>query len=361
MENENSMSEPTKELVLDLDRLVGENEEKLQYELAKIEQTLKKESKIYTNLPIKVLSILGGLLSALFFIGFLGIAGIFGSGSAMVVLGLAVVIISIMINNAKDTTILDTMSISGLVIGGTLLCLGFIEANDSAVSACLVLMILSLIIISFCKGYIIHFLSILTFHLSFLWIFILNDAGDLVHVYTAYLVGTLLTVFLFESTFVTSSKKLNTLYKPLLTGTVFAFCVLLICLGHKKTIDFTITHDWISMSIISMGLLAIVVHIIKPFGWSLVKKLGVVLGLFVMLAPTYYFPSIAGTLLILLCAYHTSQRTSLVVGVAGLVYFTSLYYYDLKYTLLTKSIVLMVMGALFLIAYAVVYKRIKSR
>ena len=50
-----------------------------------------------------------------------------------------------------------------------------------------------------------------------------------------------------------------------------------------------------------------------------------------------------------------------VLAIIALIYFVSRYYYDLNLTLLTKSIVMMVSGVLFLIAFALLRKKLNPR
>jgi|GEM_PF-2926156 len=54
-----------------------------------------------------------------------------------------------------------------------------------------------------------------------------------------------------------------------------------------------------------------------------------------------------------------SHRTGTALAVVALLYFITRHYYDLNLTLLTKSLVMMISGVLFLTAYLILRKKLR--
>jgi len=62
----------------------------------------------------------------------------------------------------------------------------------------------------------------------------------------------------------------------------------------------------------------------------------------------------------LVVSFYSGHRAGIAIGAMALVYFVILFYYDLHLTLLTKSVILMVNGALFLGGYFLIHKKLKA-
>jgi len=79
-----------------------------------------------------------------------------------------------------------------------------------------------------------------------------------------------------------------------------------------------------------------------------------------LLAPTIMNPAIAGSLLIVLLSFSINYKTGLGLGIVAFIFFVSQYYYDLQFSLLTKSTILFASGILFLMIYLFVSQKTKT-
>ncbi len=70
-----------------------------------------------------------------------------------------------------------------------------------------------------------------------------------------------------------------------------------------------------------------------------------------LLTSTLLSPAISGAFLIILVSVLVHYKTGLAIGILAFIYFIIQYYYDLNFTLLTKSILLMSSGVVFLAFY----------
>jgi len=137
----------------------------------------------------------------------------------------------------------------------------------------------------------------------------------------------------------------------LITGLVFV--------GQRGIFDFGIKHIWAS-SIITIPLTIYLISIIaKIIGITKAKSLYLIYSVSILfLIPTAISPAISGALLILLLSFLVNYKSGLVIGVISFIYFISQYYYDLNFTLLTKSIILFVSGIVFLLFYVFTHKKL---
>ena len=79
-----------------------------------------------------------------------------------------------------------------------------------------------------------------------------------------------------------------------------------------------------------------------------------------VLIPLLFAPFILGVIVLILISFLVNYKTGLVIGILSIVYFISRYYYDLDFTLLTKSILLFVSGIIFLLLYILTNKKLNT-
>ncbi len=312
------------------------------------------ERKLENNrgMAIKVLSIFGGILSSLAFLGFLFILGVYESNSGMLVLGLGLVASAIMLSNRFDKLVIDALSVCMYVVGFILLMVAFISL-DFHEDAILILSILfSLIILFLGKNYLLAFISVITVGLSLLLLIISNDAYEAVHIYIVLYAVGITYFFLEEAALLTSASLVARLYNPVRIGLIISLLMGILMLGRHRLIPSSNSFIWISSAAIILCVLFTIRTILVDLQIGPKNKAYVIYALSLLaLLPTVLAPAISGSLLIALLSYKVNYKTGFVIGLATLVYAIGQYYYDLQFTLLTKSILLMVSGALFLLFY----------
>ncbi len=312
------------------------------------------ERKLENNrgMAIKVLSIFGGILSSFAFLGFLFILGIYDSSSGMLVLGLGLVASAILLSNRFDKLIIDALSVCMYVVGFILLMVAFISLDFHEDAILMLSIILSLITLFFGKNYLLSFISVVAVGLSLLLLIISNDAHEAVHFYIVlYAVG--ITYFLLEeASLLTGASLVARLYEPVRIGLVVSLLMGILMLGRDRLIPSSNNFIWISSAAIIVCVLFTIRTILVDLQIGPKNKTYVIYVLSLLsLLPTVLAPAISGSLLIVLLSYKVNYKTGFVIGLVALVYSIGQYYYDLKFTLLTKSILLMVSGTLFLFFY----------
>ncbi len=101
----------------------------------------------------------------------------------------------------------------------------------------------------------------------------------------------------------------------------------------------------------AMGLLAYVAAVTE--GRTLRTRAGAIVGALLLAAAAYRAPGISAAVLVLLAGLGTGQRALAAVGIAGMLGYLGVYYYQIDQTLLTKSATLAAAGAVLLVARGV--------
>lgn len=114
-----------------------------------------------SNLTIEVLSIIGGILTAIFFLGFLALASILRSEISCLITGSILIITTLIINRRLTKPFLDAMNITCYIAGCILAGFGMSSNIDVLF---IVLIGISIVTMLLSKGFILTFLSVISFY-----------------------------------------------------------------------------------------------------------------------------------------------------------------------------------------------------
>ena len=319
----------------------------------------QKENK--SSLAIKVLSIFGGFLATLAFLGFLAIVGLYDSEFGLLIFGIGFIISAIWLNKEFDKLIIDTFSISIYVIGFALFAFGLSEMKVDENTISILICVIALCSLFITQNYILSFISVLAISGSFLTLIISNDLYDLIHLYIAVFTLLLTYLFLNEAKIISLNRKLSKLYNPIRIGLVISLLFGLIIIGKRHLIPISENHIWLS-SIVMIFVIIYLVYTISKINEieSLKGKLLIYSLSCLILISTMYSPAISGAIIIILLSFLVNYKTGLVIGTISFIYFISQYYYDLNFTLLIKSIILFSSGIVFLLFYLFTTKKLNT-
>jgi hypothetical protein len=350
-------SEEIKEIIA---YLQSKEDKPLQYNEEAIAAAYQRGTA-HQSLMIKILSVLGGLLASIAFIGFLFLAGLYDAPYGMFFLGIVCIVIAIWLSKQFDQVLLDTVSVSFFVIGFVLLGFGFMELDLSSNVTCISFILLATVALFIVRTYLLVFLAVLVINGSILALILSNNIYYLLHLYAAALAVATTFFFLKEAMLITAGKPFSLLYKPIRTGLVCSFFSGLFLLGKRDLINLSPHYHWIP-SLVIITAIVYLVRIVLPI-LQVLDVRHMVLGCaatVLVLSPTMMAPAITGALLVILLSFLVQYTTGLVLGIMALVYFMAQFYYDLSVTLLTKSILLMASGVLFLVLYLFTRKKLSS-
>jgi uncharacterized membrane protein len=312
------------------------------------------------SLAIKILSVFGGILASLAFLGFLFIAGLYDSKAGLLIVGAFFTASAIYMGKKNDKKIiLDTIIVSFFIIGFLLLGFAFATMNMNENIICVLFIVIAFLSIIIAQNYILSFISTLIISGSILSLILLNNSYELVHIYITAFVAIIACFFLKEAKIITTNNVLSKLYNPIRTGLTFSFLAGLVFVGKKGLLPISTGYNWLSSIVTISAIIYLSSNLFKFLNINKIQhKVGIYIFTVLALLPTAFSPAIPGTILLILLSFYVNYKTGLVLGIAAFIYFISQYYYDLNLTLLTKSILLFSSGVLFIVLYLFIHKNL---
>ncbi|WP_411029876.1 DUF4401 domain-containing protein [Spongiimicrobium sp. 3-5] len=326
-------------------------------EQAILEEYVKKDAN-RSGLAIKIMSVLGGFLATIAFLGFLFIAGLYDSDMGLLLFGSIFIGAAIWLNKVFDKLIIDTLSISMYIIGLLLLGFGMAQFNTNEDLITISIIAIGAGTLMLTQTYVLSFITFLTIAVGTLVLMMSNFLYDFIHLYNTCVMVLLTYVVLNEAKIITMGKKMSRLYDPIRIGLAVALLVGLVCIGKRDLIPISIDYVWVSAIPALFIVIYLVYRIIKILGIENLRDKILIYSLTTLiLATTIFSPSILGAMVLVLLSFLVNYKTSFALGIVALAYFISQYYYDLGFTLLTKSMILFSTGLVFILCYVLSNKK----
>lgn len=343
-----------------LSHLQKKSSKELLYEKENIFKAYQRKED-HQSLAVKILSVFGGLMSGCAFVGFLFLAGLFESTQGLIIFGVLCIASSILLNKATEKIIIDTMSVTFYLIGFVLLGIGLTDSIPDENTLCVIFMLIALCSLLIVQNYIFAFVSILMFNGCIVALLIFNDLTSWMYIYTALVAVFITFLFLNEAKMINLKNIISKLYEPLRSAFVFAFLATFICINEANLSSFSYAYFIISSAVIILAILLVVFRLFKILNITTTPhKTLTFVATAVLLVPTAYSPAISGAILIILLSFMVNYKTGFGLGIIAFIYFISMFYYNLQFTLLTKSIILFSSGILFLAIYSFTRKKLSS-
>ncbi len=299
------------------------------------------------NLTIQVVSIIGGVLTAILFLGFLALAGMLRSDISCLIAGSILLLTTLTISRMVVRSFLDAINITLYIAGCVLISLGI---NTSINLLFITLMGISILTFLLPRGFILPFLSVILFNISFF--------GEAAHVFSSsyplqIAVIPILTLFLLTNIF--ESKLFECIgtenhfsqYRPFHFGLFISGIVSLGGLSINYLISET--NSWLVSCVLSIciwfGILIMVQRIMQVMKVdNTVNQISIHILCIVICLPTVFAPYLSGSLLLILICFHYGYKAECAASLLLFIYAVSKYYYDLNLSLLNKSITLFCIG-----------------
>lgn len=338
-----------------LAHIISHSGEELAMDREIIDAELEKDANTYQGLGIKALSIAGGLLASLFFFIFLGLT-LHNSDIAMIVFGVIAILASVLIDGYVKNRVLDSACFGSYLSGMAMLGGGLdgITRSDNLVVFCLLFTAIATMI--WTRSYILNLFAILIANGCLYAFGQINHLPNYIHFFTGFVAIAYTVLHLKEAEFLAMGTKINVRYNPIADGFLISFFAILIDFCFK--ISRSTGNNWISALVIILIIL-FVVHQVIVFLELEKKQILIYLLSLLVLVPIIFAPTICGAILILLVGFYTGQKFGLALGIIGLIYFVGQFYYDLQYSLLIKSGMMLGTGILFLAAWFILSKQLK--
>lgn len=316
------------------------------------ERAIKRMEARESSWIVKIVSVIGGIMATQFFLGFLLIGGITESPIALSIIGLMLIIGSLFALRKVDLLIADTIAICSYLTGFVLVALAQNLWKVSINQAAVIQLVIALVTLIFIRHTILAFFAFSIVMGCGLFLFFNNSLLAWVQIWPAALSISLVILYEKEAGILCFLGKMASWYRPLLLVVALVFIGMLQLLGKRHLVD-GIGEDFSYVSILLLLLFVRLVFQTVPLFDVLDRNQRIIITAVVtsILLPTLISPAIVGILLLLLLSFRSGDRWIWILSLVSLIVFMSEYYYDLDYTLLTKSYILMGTGAGFLLLY----------
>jgi hypothetical protein len=323
------------------------------------DQALKKNFETNEkdlSLPIKILVILGALLSGLFFMGFLLINGLLESGGGFFTLSAFTLALAVIIEIKYPEKIApNAFSLTFYIIGLSTLSAALFNFEYSLNATLTILILLTIAITLLSKNHITTFSAAIGVNVFFSMLILFNEWMEVLNLHVLLLLVLNYFIFYAENIWIKMPRHFQKMYLPLRGSALISLVGVLSIFGFSKITQLNIELFWVS----SMGLLFCIAYIFQTtsiFNASIkTNRIQTIISI-LLFAPLVLSPAVLGGVFIMLLSFRFKYNTGLVLGAICFIYFIGQFYYDLALTLFTKSLLLMLTGILFLFIYYLLFK-----
>lgn len=329
------------------------------YDEGAILKEQQKRQQATGHKVVRGLTVIGTFMASVLLLSSLFAIGLYENATSMFITGVAGFAGGLWLHRKEEKEVVDTFAISLALMGYT--SIGFALSDWKAQKNLLYLTLglLSAITFYISRRYILPFLSVVSFFsLSYFWI------GDrnipiMAPAISAVILGLLWWLYFREEDIAARFRLLSVHYLALCLGLIVSVLLSHYLFIPMKDVGFAGTkppHYALYFAIpTSFFCLLAQFRISEETGVSsLNARLFLSAGIGLVLALAVYAPAISLSLFLLLLAFRLRYYTGLVLSLVSLLVALSLWYYDLQFSLLTKSILLMTSGSLFLAAFLII-------
>lgn len=301
---------------------------------------------------ITVLSVAGGILACIAFFGFLFIGNLFDTPDVLLFIGIISVVLSIIVSRRYNRILIDTIGISSFLAGLIMIgvAMDYLSTGDTLI--CIALIAVSIVSLFSVRRYAWIFLSILVIHGSLFSLILIYDATTILALYVSALIILVTLLFLYEAKIIMRLKAFPVFYEAGKTAIALGVISGMAYFTGNGVLPHSVVDTWL-LSVVVVGLLiytsfALINRLLQP-GFKLRRALILLAAFSVVL--TLLSPSITGMILLMLLTFYAGNKVLFFMATVALFGFLWWSYYELNFSLLAKSILLMVSGLLFILAY----------
>ena len=315
-----------------------------------VAQTRMQERE--TSWIIKIVSVIGGILATQFFTGFLFVSSILTSAMGSLMVGCIFLVGSLFFIRKTNQLVLDTMAVTIYLLAYVLVGVGLnmLHWNDNA--SAITIMLTAFGALLFIRHTVLAFFTCMILMSGAVFLFYNNHLGNWSQCWPAVLAVFIVGLYWKEAAIIRFHPRCIDWYQPLLITLILFFIGFLQLLGKRHLVEgigtyFSYTSLWL---LILVGW--VLYQILPSFGIVIQSQKWIILVIILLvLLPTLRSPAIAGIILLLLLSFRSGDRWVWIISLLSLVVFMFEFYYDLDYTLLTKSYILMGTGFGLLVFY----------
>lgn len=318
-----------------------------------LEQVFANESPRHGG-AIAVLQVVGGLLGSIAFLGFLFAFGIYQHRFAVIIIGILFFGASVANPWILKRAFPETIGLFLYVIGCFLFTYGLSQYHLDGNMVISVLVLASSLALLLGKGRLIVFTSVLLLAGSLVAYAFENHVEDLIHVVVFVSIAVAGYVTINESKILMMRNRIASISDTVALAFAIAGVGIMNLMNISLHLPFNPYLLWVSG--LAPFFIAVLIINRRVDGSMTVTIISAIF----LLSIAIFAPAIMASIAIILLGYGYNRKVMMVLGILVFFQFTSQFYYDLKFTLLTKSWMLMGTGILGLAGYFLYNKSIRK-
>lgn len=316
------------------------------------------------NRALRIFIVIGTFLASTLAFSTVLAMGFYDSPAAMMIIGLAAIGFGLRIHRQRISDVAETFSLTLIFMGFACIPMALPDWNKFIDLNCLILMTLAAGCFIFSRRQLLSFLSVISFLSLFgLWI---TSKGEplLLPGFSLVMLCLMVTLSLQEGKWISSYRKFSIHYLPVTLALTIAQ-IAVHYLFTVTTAPVLTENQPVKLLYFSIPNIVFCLYVLHSFSREIgivnVKQKSLLLGVIaVILLLTLYTPTISISLCLAVLNFRNRYYTGLIVSAISLVIAIGLYYYDMHFTLLTKSILLMTSGAVILGGFLFIHQSGKA-
>lgn len=310
---------------------------------------IMKYEKEHVSLVIKVITILGGIIGSTFLVASISILFSLNKNPYFVLcFAVILILIAVISSRFNKTLIFDTSFVAILLWGSFLVSISLNQLKVDENLICVYFLVNALFIFLVSKNSYQILIALLMMAGSLLWLIKLQQYSWLFHCYTILIVFALVQLLLNEAKIITSKHFLATNYDSIKIGLIMILLISLGFISSMSTMFSHVAYPWVSsIAPICAILIFLKTLLVKLDISEISNQVIIYFACLIVLILIASSPGIIGSILVLLLCFYTNYKTGAAIAMVSLLYFVSMFYYELGYSLLIKSEIMLASGVIF--------------
>lgn len=309
------------------------------------EQSLEQSGSGVKSTAITIFQTAGGYIASLAFLGLMFTLNIYKHPALVLCIGVPFILISILHNRLPKIHIPDTIGVFIFMVGCFMTIYGVSLYDLQTNMAIGLVTLISLATISLSENKIVVFSSVLLFFGSLIAFILENHWENGIHIVSNLTMAFAFLLYHKEGEILASRSRMSPLIASMAYASAIASLITFQIIAWPSVLSVQPHFVWIS----SLAPLSVCLYLIYRNTDN--NRLASIITLAFLAVPSFFAPAIIGSLAILFLGFGYRNRELMIIGVLSFIQTTIQFYYDLKFTLLEKSIMMMAIGALFMVAY----------
>lgn len=320
----------------------------------------KKKTHHETNSYITIVSIIGSFFSSLTFLLFYHTFKIENFEIVNCICAFGFICLALILNIWQHKRVATIFSVFSMLLGHYFLFTVFERTFQLDTVLILVFSPVSLLLLCFKQNFINALFLIGVCFLSPFIFLIIEEYHIGLYLFVALFIILMSFLHTQEYQIMSLQNRYINLYKPFQISSVLIF----ICMLFYLSFDHYNTPEYLPYCLSILFLIVVLftiyeifkkINVENPSGTNIFYVI-IALGLI----PTIIYPPICGCILMLIMSYKYQFKMLFYVTCAALIYFLVYFYFNMKFTLLTKSLLMMSSGIILLIIYSTTRKKLNS-